>query len=50
MSWPKKTLVFDTETTGIDVFNDRIVQLFIGIADEYGDLLERHEWLSDPGI
>ena len=50
MSWPKKTLVFDTETTGIDVFNDRIVQLFIGIADEHGDLIERHEWLIDPGI
>ena len=50
MSWPKKTLVFDTETTGIDVHNDRIVQLFIGIADEHGDLIERHEWLIDPGI
>ena len=50
MSWPKKTLVFDTETTGIDVFNDRIVQLFIGIADENGELIERHEWLIDPGI
>ena len=50
MIWPKKTLVFDTETTGIDVSNDRIVQLFIGIADENGDLIERHEWLIDPGI
>lgn len=50
MSWPKKTLVFDTETTGIDVHNDRIVQLFIGIADENGDLIEKHEWLIDPGI
>ena len=50
MSWPKRTLCFDTETSGIDVHNDRIVQLFIGIADEHGDLIERHEWLIDPGI
>jgi len=50
MNWPKRTLVFDTETSGIDVFNDRIVQLFIGIADENGDLIEKYEWLIDPGI
>lgn len=50
MSWPNRALVWDCETSGIDVFNDRIVQLFIGIADENGDLIERHEWLIDPGI
>ena len=50
MNWPKRTLIFDTETSGIDVFNDRIVQLFIGIADENGDLIEKYEWLIDPGI
>ena len=50
MNWPKRTLCFDTETRGIDVHNDRIVQLFIGIADENGELIGRHEWLIDPGI
>lgn len=50
MTWPDRTLVFDVESTGIDVFNDRIVQLFIGIADGNGDLVEQYEWLIDPGI
>lgn len=43
-------LIFDVESTGIDVFNDRIVQLFIGIADENGDLIEKHEWIINPGV
>jgi DNA polymerase-3 subunit epsilon len=43
-------LVFDTETTGIDVFNDRIVQLFIATADSEGNLLETWEWVIDPGV
>lgn len=50
MKWPDRALVFDVESTGIDVFNDRIVQLFIGIADGNGDLVEKYEWLIDPGI
>lgn len=45
-----KYLVFDTETTGIDVFNDRIVQLFIATADAEGNLLETWEWIIDPGV
>lgn len=45
-----KYLVFDTETTGIDVFNDRIVQLFIATADSEGNLLETWEWIIDPGV
>lgn len=49
-SLPDRVLVFDVESTGIDVFNDRIVQLFIGIADGNGDLVEQYEWLIDPGI
>lgn len=46
----ERMLVWDTETTGVDVFNDRIVQLFIGIANENGDLIEKHEWIINPGI
>lgn len=43
-------LVFDTETSGIDVFEDRIVQCVIGIADRQGNILEHREWIIDPGI
>lgn len=50
MSWPSRVLCFDTETSGIRVFEDRIVQMFIGIADENGDLVERYEWIINPGI
>ncbi|WIB65337.1 exonuclease domain-containing protein [Curtobacterium sp. MCBD17_040] len=45
-----KIAVFDTETTGVDVENDRIVTAFIGVMDRNLQLLERHEWLIDPGI
>lgn len=45
-----KYLVFDTETTGVDVFNDRIVQLVIATADADGNLLEEWEWIIDPGV
>ena len=43
-------LVFDTETTGVDTANDRIVQLFIGLYDHNGEELKRYEWYINPGI
>lgn len=43
-------LVFDVETTGIDVFNDRIVQLVIATADRDGNLIAHREWIIDPGV
>lgn len=43
-------VVFDTETTGIDVENDRIVTAFIGLMDERGVLVEEWNWLINPGI
>lgn len=43
-------LVFDTETTGVDTDNDRIVQLVIATADADGNLLAHREWLIDPGV
>lgn len=49
MSEPKY-LVWDVESTGIDVFNDRIVQLVISTADADGNILETWEWIIDPGI
>ena len=42
--------VFDTETTGVNVHEDRIVQLFLGIYDDNGEVQEQWEWLMDPGI
>lgn len=49
MSHPK-ILVFDCESTGIDVFNDRIVQLFMAVCDGRGNPLETWEWIIDPGV
>lgn len=46
----KNIICFDTETTGVDVFNDRIVQLYIGLYDEQGTEVDHREWLIDPGV
>lgn len=43
-------LCADTETTGVNVFEDRIVQLFIATADEDGNLITTWEWFIDPGV
>lgn len=43
-------LCFDTETGGTDVFNDRIVQLFVGVYDDDGEMVEYRDWLMDPGV
>lgn len=49
MTWLEGPLVgFDTETTGVDVFTDRIVTAAIvttGAGTE-----ETHTWLIDPGV
>jgi DNA polymerase-3 subunit epsilon len=42
--------VFDTETTGVDTENDRIVTAYIGVMDRTGTLVETFEWLINPGI
>lgn len=46
----EKYLIFDTETTGVDTSEDRVVQLFIGLADEGGNLVESYEWVINPGV
>lgn len=50
MNREAKYLVFDTETTGIDVFNDRIVQLVAATADADGNLIDKWEWVINPGV
>lgn len=47
----KPTMIsFDTETSGVDVFEDRVVQLAIATTDRQGNILEHWEWIIDPGI
>lgn len=45
-----KYWVADTETTGISVFEDRIVQFFGATADAKGNLLDTWEIFINPGI
>jgi DNA polymerase-3 subunit epsilon len=43
--------VFDTETTGVDVEQDRIITAFIGLYDVASDrFAEEHAWIVDPGV
>lgn len=44
------SVVFDTESTGVDVLNDRVVQLVIGVYNAAGDVVEFHEWVINPGV
>lgn len=45
-----KYLVFDAETGGIDVHQDRIVQWFMATADDDGNLIEEFQWFINPGV
>lgn len=42
--------VFDLETTGTDVENDRVVTAFVGLIDSAGHVLRSDSWLADPGV
>ena len=46
----EKFVVFDTETTGVDRENDRIVTAYAGLMDRSGNLLGSRSWIIDPGI
>ena len=41
---------FDTETTGVNVFEDRIVTASIVYVDPVGNIIDNYEWLVNPGI
>lgn len=43
-------VVVDTETSGVDVFNDRIVTCFIGLMNDGGEFVNREDFLINPGI
>ena len=48
--WADTLAVFDLETTGIDVDTCRIVTAHVGVIGARGEVLERREWLVDPGV
>lgn len=48
--WATHLAVFDTETTGIDTSEARIVSANISLLGPKGDILERYDWLLDPGV
>ena len=43
-------LSWDTETTGVSVFNDRAVQVAMGTVDRAGNIIETFEWIINPGV
>ncbi len=42
--------VFDLETTGVDVETARIVSACVAVLDPDGSVVDRWDWLADPGI
>lgn len=50
LPWAQRVGVFDLETTGVDVAADRIVTAHVGVLDEFGTVVQRADWLADPGI
>jgi DNA polymerase III subunit epsilon len=48
--WFETLGVFDLETTGIDVATSRIVSAHVGVIGADGQVIEKREWLADPGI
>ena len=48
--WADTLAVFDLETTGIDVDTCRIVTAHMGVIGAGGEVVERREWLVDPGV
>lgn len=48
--WSDALGVFDLETTGVDTATARIVTAHVGLIDETGAVVERKEWLVDPGV
>lgn len=50
LTWTDSLTVFDLETTGIDVETARIVTAHVGVLDRDGAVVERRDWLIDPGV
>lgn len=48
--WAANLAVFDTETTGIDTAQARIVSATVALLGAEGEVLERYDWLLNPGV
>lgn len=48
--WAENIAVFDTETTGVDTANARVVSAAIALLGGAGEVQERYDWLIDPGV
>jgi DNA polymerase-3 subunit epsilon len=49
-AWSQALGVFDLETTGVDTSSARVVTAHVGVIDETGAVVERKDWIVDPGI
>lgn len=48
--WAARLAVFDTETTGVDTDHARIVSATIALVGDNGEVVERYDWLLNPGV
>lgn len=48
--WSDTLVVFDTETTGLDTKQARIVTAYVGVIGPGGESLEGRQWLANPGV
>lgn len=48
--WAENLAVFDTETTGIDTSQARVVSSTIALLGSGGEVTERYDWLINPGV
>ncbi len=49
-NWHEELGVFDLETTGVNVDTARIVSAHVGVIDDTGTIVNRFDWLVDPGV
>ncbi|MGN6272886.1 MAG: NUDIX domain-containing protein [Protaetiibacter sp.] len=49
-SWADRLGVFDLETTGVDVETARVVTACIAVLDADGHVVQRWDWIADPGV
>ena len=47
---PKAICVFDVESTGTSIENDRIITCYAMIQSIKGEILEEKHWVIDPGV
>ncbi len=48
--WVQNLAVFDTETTGVDTRNARIVTASIATLNHSGEIITKQQWMINPGI